>query len=181
MTFSEKDLKEFLKNDQISIDGSVNKVDTSPDETSDAIKRALDPRIYNDLKFDSKFEASRYAVLLKWQEDGKITGLSTQHVDIGKPQQERTHRWELTPGYINASGKKIKPCYYIDDFQYYIDGILIVEDAKGYERQLFINKKKAIETKYQICFFVSFSLYAWYPYEYPKHWENLNAKPKLSV
>ena len=167
MALSEKFLNLAKKNPDIIItDMSGN----SDPKVTAALTQA-NPTI-DGITFDSAFEAQRYLVLQRWQTAKLITDLTTQHIDKGKKQENRVHRWILTPGTVDYAGNPIQPVYYIDDFQYKIDGILIVEDAKGWERRTFINKRKQFMALYpNINFFVNFDLAGWFPTQYPERWE----------
>ena len=61
---------------------------------------------YDDILFDSKKEAQRYAELRILEKAGEISSLERQKV------------FELQPGFRHA-GKKIRPIQYIADFYYY--------------------------------------------------------------
>lgn len=95
--------------------------------------------IENGEKFDSRKEYNRYIELLIFQENGVITGLKRQvpYVICGKV--------------YNAEGKLIqRESKYIADFVYEKDGMLVVEDVKGYKTEVYKLKKKLMLEKYGI-------------------------------
>lgn len=97
------------------------------------------------IKFDSKWEAERYNQLQIMQRTGQIKDL------------QRQVKFILLDGYINNKGEKIKPIYYIADFQYTDStGQKIVEDTKSpaTKTDVFKIKKKLFEVKYKDYVFV---------------------------
>lgn len=82
-------------------------------------------------EFDSKAEFTRYAELLDMQRRGEINGL------------QRQVRYEIIPAIrvtkeiaLKTKTKLVertdeKPAHYTCDFQYYQDGVLVIEDAKS--------------------------------------------------
>lgn len=173
LTLSKNNFQQLLRNNkELLVDHGISHFDQP------VIKQHndLDPRWVDGLRFDSILEAKRYSVLKLWQQAGLISDLTTQHEDTGKPQVDRKHRWTLVDAYTTRSGVKKRPVYYIDDFSYKINGIQIIEDYKGYERRLFINKKKAFEQRYpDINYFLNFNVQGWFPTSYPDQWRKLNA------
>lgn len=162
LTYSEKAYANILKNNlQVTEDKSVNR-DTGASDTAKHVQEAS--KIADNLLFDSILECQRYGLLKRWEKAKVIRNLTTQHADIGLPIEERKHWWLLTPSYRNKSNKLVKAQYYVDDFQYYIGDVLIIEDIKGYPRRVFLNKWKILETKYpDKNFFLNFNLKGWYP------------------
>lgn len=84
--------------------------------------------------FDSKAEYDRYVILRLMERAGKISDLRTQV------------RYNLIPSQ-HRDGKIIeKPCDYIADFVYEMDGKTVVEDVKGYKKgasyEYFVIKRK---------------------------------------
>ena len=86
--------------------------------------------------YDSKKEANRAFELELLAKMGKIQNLQKQVPFV------------LQEGYVNKHGKKIRPITYIADFTYEENGILIVEDTKGFETDVFKIKRKMLEYKY---------------------------------
>ena len=86
--------------------------------------------------YDSKKEANRAFELEMLAKYGKIQNLQKQVPFV------------LQEGYVNKHGKKIRPITYIADFTYVEDGILVVEDTKGMETDVFKIKRKMLEYKY---------------------------------
>lgn len=83
------------------------------------------------IRFPSKLEARRFAVLSGEQRSGKISGL------------------ELQPKFpIEIGGVKI--CKYVADFAYLRDGKRVVEDAKGTPTPVFKLKLKLVAAIYGI-------------------------------
>ena len=86
--------------------------------------------------YDSKKEANRAFELELLAKMGKIQNLQKQVPFV------------LQEGYVNKQGKKIRPITYIADFTYVEDGVLVVEDTKGFETEVFKIKRKILEYKY---------------------------------
>ena len=84
------------------------------------------------IKFDSKHEASRYRMLKILETAEKISDLKLQV------------RYKL-----DVNGYHI--CDYIADFTYKDEGLLIVEDAKGYKTDIYSLKKKLMLACYGIA------------------------------
>ena len=88
------------------------------------------------IKFDSKGEARRYEELKLLERAGAISELELQP------------KFELQPTF-RKNGKTHRAITYTADFKYIDDkGKTIIEDFKGFENQVFINKKKMFEYKY---------------------------------
>lgn len=174
LTFSQDAYTKLLKqNSQLTPDTRFNQ----PNESINPIAKLLtvENKTVDGLLFDSQLEARRYAVLKLWVKAGLITDLTTQHEDQGKGEEkQRNHWWNLSQTYTNGKGKSIRAQFYVDDFQYRIKGILIVEDVKGWARPLFINKMKILETTYpNINFFLNYDVQGWYPILYQHKWKQL--------
>lgn len=86
--------------------------------------------------YDSKKEANRAFQLELLAKMGNIHNLQKQVPFV------------LQEGYVNRQGKKIRPITYIADFTYECDGVLVVEDTKGFETDVFKIKRKMLEYKY---------------------------------
>lgn len=91
--------------------------------------------------FDSQAEHKRYVVLKMLQRAGKISELEVH------PKFD-LHAWRAIP---------VKIGFYEADFQYrkppakpWADSILVVEDVKGVETDLFKWKRKHVEIEYSI-------------------------------
>ena len=78
------------------------------------------PTLYDDILFDSKKEAQRYAELRVLEKAGEISSF------------ERQKCYELQPGF-RFKGKWIRPIQYFADFYYYDNksGEWVVEDVKS--------------------------------------------------
>ena len=75
---------------------------------------------YDNLQFDSKFEATYYAFLQELVNQGKISNL------------ERQVKYCLLPRQVNEIGKFLyHPVYYVSDFEYDIQGVHKTIDTKG--------------------------------------------------
>jgi hypothetical protein len=92
--------------------------------------------LYDGIKFDSKYEQKRYIDLKILENAGVITNL------------ERQFKIQLQPAFKHK-GKTIQAIHYIADFIYEENGVIIIEDAKGFETEVF--KIKAKMLKYQIA------------------------------
>lgn len=87
---------------------------------------------YDNLQFDSKFEATYYAFLQELEKQGKISNL------------ERQVKFELLPRQTNEIGKfKYNPVEYKSDFEYDdIQGVHHTVDTKGFKTADFRIKQK---------------------------------------
>ena len=86
--------------------------------------------------FDSAAEANRYAELKLAGRAGEISGL-------------RVHpRYRLQEGFNTADGERVRPIYYIADFEYIEDGIIVAEDVKGVKTAVFKLKEKLFKYRY---------------------------------
>lgn len=83
------------------------------------------------IEFDSRKEARRYKELKLLEHSGKISDLQMQVTFT-----------------IEINGEKI--CDYRCDFQYCENGVLIVEDAKGYRTRIYKMKKKLMKACHDI-------------------------------
>lgn len=86
--------------------------------------------------FDSQLEARRYRVLVFMQRAGEISGLTLQP------------KFLLQEGFMH-NGKKILPIYYVADFKYHRNGLMVIEDTKGHRTKDFLLKKKMLLYKYR--------------------------------
>lgn len=93
-----------------------------------AVKETVD-----GIKFASKKEASRYRQLVLLEKAKAIQDLKLQ---VAFPLIRRS-RW----------GKEIK---YVADFTYYEDGVLVVEDTKGFRTDVYKLKKRLMGELYGI-------------------------------
>ena len=86
----------------------------------------------NGETYDSIKEANRHGVLKLLERAGKISKL------------QRQVKFELLPVQRdNRTGRVIeRACSYIADFTYYENGVLVVEDSKGYRTPEYKLKKK---------------------------------------
>jgi hypothetical protein len=83
-------------------------------------------------RFASKKEGMRYVLLKDMANRGEIEEL------------------ELQPRFaIEIKGRKI--CTYVADFQYRLDGDLVVEDVKGVRTPVYRLKKKMVEAVYDFA------------------------------
>ena len=102
------------------------------------------PATVNNIRFASAKEAGRYQELMLLQKAGRIRNLRLQ-VDF-----------PITGGWTDPeTGERTRPQVYKADFVYeeLTDSGTwekVVEDAKGYRTQVYINKKKLVEDKYGI-------------------------------
>lgn len=80
--------------------------------------------------FDSKVEAERYLHLRDWEKRGIISDLRCQV------------KFELIPSQIKSDGKRERSCVYIADFTFIKNGVLFVEDKKGFRTKDYIIKRK---------------------------------------
>lgn len=85
------------------------------------------------IKFASKKEASRYRQLVLLEKAKAIQDLKLQ---VAFPLIRRS-RW----------GREIK---YVADFTYYEDGVLVVEDTKGFRTDVYKLKKRLMGELYGI-------------------------------
>lgn len=84
----------------------------------------------DEITFDSRKEAQRYAELRLLERSGAIHNL------------QRQVKYELIPAQ-KKDGKTIeRACYYIADFVYEENGKTVVEDVKGYRTKEYVLKRK---------------------------------------
>lgn len=82
-------------------------------------------------RFDSKKELKRWEHLKQLEADGQIQDLMRQVP------------FELVPHHRDADGRVIeRAVMYYADFTYMVDGVLIVEDAKGVKTPEYVIKRK---------------------------------------
>lgn len=105
--------------------------------------------VVNGITFDSRKEARRYAELLSLEKAGAISDLELQVEYVLIPTQRE-------PDKIGKRGGKIKgkvierECKYIADFRYVQNGVVVVEDAKGFRTKEYRIKKKLMLWRYGI-------------------------------
>lgn len=87
------------------------------------------------IRFSSRKEAERYAVLKLLEKAGAISDLVLQP------------RFTLQESFVYA-GKKERKIEYVADFQYMQGGNLIVEDVKGLKTPVYKLKRKLFLNKY---------------------------------
>lgn len=94
--------------------------------------------------FDSKHEAQRYRELSLLQRAGEIEELDLQKEFELIPAQYETFPRYGKKGQRITDGKKCieKPVKYKADFVYKVNGVQIVEDAKGVKTKDYIIKRK---------------------------------------
>lgn len=92
---------------------------------------------YDGYKFDSKMERDYYIHLKKLQASGTVYEFFMQK------------KYVIVDAYTNARGEKVRPSYYIADFEvHYSDNRIEVIDIKGQLTPLFNIKKKIFEARY---------------------------------
>ncbi len=82
------------------------------------------------MRFDSTAEAARWQQLVMLQDAGVISELQFHP------------RYELLPAYDKPNGEHIRPIYYEGDMQYIENGVVVCEDVKGYETDVYLLKAK---------------------------------------
>ena len=94
--------------------------------------------VIDGITFDSKKEARRYSELKLLKKAGHIKNLELQPSFV------------LVDGYVNGTGKKIRPMIYKADFRYYdvMGKCEVVEDVKGVRTEVYKLKKKLFEERY---------------------------------
>lgn len=85
---------------------------------------------------DSKKEAARCNELTMLEKSGKIKNLRQQV------------RFELIPPTKYTDMPNERACVYIADFVYFKDGVMFVEDTKGFKTPEYIIKRKLFKQKY---------------------------------
>lgn len=88
---------------------------------------------------DSKKEAMRCNELMLLEKSGKIKNLRQQV------------RFELIPPVKYDDMPNERACVYIADFAYFKDGVMFVEDTKGFKTPEYIIKRKLFKQKYCKC------------------------------
>ena len=112
----------------------------------------------NGIEFASQKEAKRYWELYLMQRAGKIEGLECQKKYVLIPTQREESNQLYTRGAKKGSykpGKVIeKEASYIADFDYYENGVHVVEDVKGHKKgaayELYVLKRKLMLKEYGI-------------------------------
>ena len=99
--------------------------------------------VVNGIQFDSKKEAKRYQELKMMEDAGEITKL------------ERQVKFDLLPNQKDPDGKVVeRKVQYIADFVYMKNGIICVEDVKGYREggayRVFVIKRKLMLYRFGI-------------------------------
>ena len=93
----------------------------------------------NGEKFDSKKEAHRYFELKLLEKVGEISRLNRQVPYL------------LIPKQVDENGKLLeRECNYIADFEYYENGVKVVEDVKGMRTADYRIKRKLMLLVYGI-------------------------------
>ena len=85
---------------------------------------------------DSKKEADRCNELTMLEKSGKIKNLRQQV------------KFELIPSMKYTDMPNERQCIYIADFVYFKDGVMFVEDTKGFKTPEYIIKRKLFKQKY---------------------------------
>lgn len=92
--------------------------------------------VFDGITFDSQKEAMRYGELKLLERAGEISDLELQP------------KYVLQEGFRDKDGKKHIAITYKADFKYVEKGKEIVEDAKGFETEVFKIKLKLLLYKY---------------------------------
>ena len=96
------------------------------------------PTKIDGIRFASKKEAGRYLFLKEEEKTGRIKALRTQP------------RYNLLQPYTIGE-RKVRGIDYVADFEYYtVDDVLVIEDVKGVETDVFKLKRKFFEKLYMI-------------------------------
>ena len=98
--------------------------------------------IVDGIEFQSRKEANRYKELCLLEKAGTIRNLQRQVKFVLIPAQ-----YEVTR--ITKTGKAIKKCIerecsYVADFVYEENGMMVVEDTKGFKTKDYIIKRKLL-------------------------------------
>ena len=91
--------------------------------------------VIDGITFDSKKEAREYQYLKLLQESDQISGLRLQP------------RYLLREGF-DRDGKRVRPIYYVADFEYLEAGQLVAVDVKGKRTKEYIIKRKLFVALY---------------------------------
>lgn len=97
-------------------------------------------KLIDGILFASQKEANRYLQLKEWQDEDIISNLRTQV------------KFELQPKY-RIGLKPVRGIFYVCDFCYYQNGVMIVEDVKAskfFVTDVYKLKKKMFEYRYGI-------------------------------
>lgn len=101
---------------------------------------------YKGMIFASKKELNRYIELTQLEKRGQISNLQRQVKFVLIPTQREPSTERYTRGAKKGQPKEgrliEKECYYKADFVYYVNGELVVEDAKGYRTEEYKIKRK---------------------------------------
>lgn len=162
MRLTIQQIKQILRDDPgKTVEGGVDVLSHTPKQNKlRAIKVNLE-----GFKFDSTLEAKRYEVLKLWEQAGIIQNLDLEHKKMGDKElaKELKHRWLIQERFTDERGNKHRAITYTDDFQYEINGILIIEDAKGFLTDVARRVHKLLLYRYpHINFFVNFKKDGWF-------------------
>ena len=93
--------------------------------------------------FDSRREARRYSELCLLEKAGQIKNLQRQVKFVLIPAQKESFVIPKKDGTLKLSMRVVeRECSYIADFVYEENGMIIVEDTKGYKTKDYIIKRK---------------------------------------
>lgn len=153
--------KRLRENPDMHVEGGVDVLNEPPKVNKlHAVSLNID-----GYHFDSKLEAQRYQILKLWEQAGIIHNLCLEHKRLGEKDLIKAgkHRWLLQKKFTDKEGRNHRAITYTDDFQYEIDGVLIVEDVKGYVTQEFARTWKLFLSRYiDANFFVNKKRDGWY-------------------
>lgn len=102
--------------------------------------------VTEDGKFDSKREYKHWLYLKQMQEDGKISFLQRQVKFELVPSQKLPNPY-MEKGRMKKTERAVT---YIADFVYVKDGVVIVEDSKGFVTDVYSIKKKLMLERFGI-------------------------------
>jgi len=91
--------------------------------------------------FDSAGEARAGSLLMLWEKAGAISNL------------ERQPRYVLMDGYVDATGRKVRPMEYVPDFRFIRDNRIVVVDFKGFRTEAYKIKAKLFRQRYPYLVF----------------------------
>ncbi len=90
----------------------------------------------DNITFDSRAEARRYEELKLLLGAGLIAALEVHP------------RYVIDDGFVDSTGKKVKPLYYAPDFVYRDGRKTVAEDVKGVRTAVYIIKRRLFMKRY---------------------------------
>ena len=141
-TYSAQELARIIAQEDYSVNLHTSGIDAAELAELLAGKKAAQSKYHNritevdGITFDSQKEAREYQSLKLLELAGQITDLRLQP------------KYQLRAGYRDNQGKRIRPIYYVADFEYREGDQLITVDVKGLRTKEYRIKAKLFKALY---------------------------------